>query len=290
MARPGTRRRGPRCSPALLERRESSGAPETHHAGTVTPATPPAPAARRRAHRLGSVRPPDGCRPGHRCARREAQEVAPMAGPRSAELRALTELYRTLFRDAPGPLNDTAWFAHGDGGPRWRRLPGAPAPAPGRADARPAGAAGAPGGAPARHPGRPGGGQPAGQPAGRRGQPAQRDQPSRPPGGPGHRGPAPSSWAACRGPSTTSSPPSTACSAAPEPRRRPRRRRPPARPLRGRGRAPSTGGERVEEVRLRRADAAARDRRARPGGQRPAASRARPWARPGSVAAAVLCS
>ena len=31
----------------------------------------------------------------------------------SAELQALTELYRALFRDAPGPVKDTAWFAHG---------------------------------------------------------------------------------------------------------------------------------------------------------------------------------
>jgi hypothetical protein len=36
-----------------------------------------------------------------------------MAGPRSDELKALTELYRSLFRDAPGPINDAAWFAHG---------------------------------------------------------------------------------------------------------------------------------------------------------------------------------
>jgi hypothetical protein len=36
-----------------------------------------------------------------------------MTGPRSAELQALTELYRALFRDAPGPLSDTAWLAHG---------------------------------------------------------------------------------------------------------------------------------------------------------------------------------
>jgi hypothetical protein len=36
-----------------------------------------------------------------------------MTGPRSAELQALTALYRALFRDAPGPLNDTAWLAHG---------------------------------------------------------------------------------------------------------------------------------------------------------------------------------
>jgi NhaP-type Na+/H+ and K+/H+ antiporter len=36
-----------------------------------------------------------------------------MTGPRSAELQALTALYRALFRDAPGPLTDTAWLAHG---------------------------------------------------------------------------------------------------------------------------------------------------------------------------------
>jgi hypothetical protein len=30
-----------------------------------------------------------------------------------AELQAITELYRALFRDAPGPVNDTAWFTHG---------------------------------------------------------------------------------------------------------------------------------------------------------------------------------
>jgi hypothetical protein len=36
-----------------------------------------------------------------------------MTGPRSAELRALTELYRALFSAAPGPLSDTAWLAHG---------------------------------------------------------------------------------------------------------------------------------------------------------------------------------
>ena len=36
-----------------------------------------------------------------------------MSGPPSAELQALTELYRALFRDALGPVNDTAWFTHG---------------------------------------------------------------------------------------------------------------------------------------------------------------------------------
>jgi hypothetical protein len=54
-----------------------------------------------------------GRRSGGRWYRRATQGEAPMTGPRSAELRALTELYRAVFRDAPGPLSDTAWLAHG---------------------------------------------------------------------------------------------------------------------------------------------------------------------------------
>ena len=30
-----------------------------------------------------------------------------------AERQAITALYRALFRDAPGPVTDTAWFTHG---------------------------------------------------------------------------------------------------------------------------------------------------------------------------------
>ena len=34
------------------------------------------------------------------------------AGP-SPELQALTELYESLVRDAPGPMTDADWFTHG---------------------------------------------------------------------------------------------------------------------------------------------------------------------------------